>query len=111
MNQAKLSELLSGELVSQLKLEIEKNTFRGVTFQRAMQFLLTDGLLPSSGLPANSFLQLEDWVRRESEGAQVSYTATDLKNKTGEILDLVLRGRLVRLTKHGRVIAEIRPAS
>ena len=32
-----------------------------------------------------------------------------LKNKTGEILDQVLRGNTIQLLKHGRAIAEISP--
>jgi len=32
--------------------------------------------------------------------------STELKNKTGEILEKVLQGKTVRLVKHGRAIAE-----
>ena len=35
-------------------------------------------------------------------------TATELKNKTGEILDQVLSGHTIRLMKHGRAVAEIK---
>jgi len=29
----------------------------------AMEFLLSDGIMPESGLPVASFLALEDWLR------------------------------------------------
>jgi len=74
-----------------------------------MEFLLSGGVLPRSGLPARSFLLLEDWIRARELNAPKVFTATQLKNKTGEILEEVLRGRTVRLERHGRIIAEIRP--
>ena len=65
-----------------------------------MRFILTDGILPASGLPAHSFLQLEDWIRSSSGSTDLVYTATELKNKSGEILEKVLQGKSVRIVKH-----------
>ncbi len=102
-----LSSRLSEELISDLKTAAAKGLFGKISFQHAMEFLLSDGVLPASHLPVDSFLRLEDWVLAYSANA-VSYTATELKNKTGEVLDQVLSGKTVKLTKHGRPFAEIK---
>ena len=102
-----LSSYLNEELIADLRRETARGTFPNVSFELAMQFFLTDGILPSTGLPSASFLMLEDWIRARSREGRV-YSTTDLKNKTGEILDTVLQGKTVRLSKHGRVIAEIK---
>lgn len=105
-----LSTSLNEKTIQMLRREIAAKRFPGLTFEQAMQFILTDGVLPASGLPASSFLKLEDWMRTQGEAEGLSYTATELKNKTGEILEKVLQGKTVRIVKHGRMIAEIRPA-
>ena len=106
----KLSDLLNKDLIQQLRSGLKLGRFPGLRFKQAMQFLLTDGMTPASGLPIASLLALEDWVRDIShEGASaLSYTTTELKNKTGEIVNKVLGGETVHLLKHGRLIAEIR---
>jgi prevent-host-death family protein len=104
-----LSACLNEKAIQLLRREVAARRFPGVTFEQAMQFLLTDGALPASGLPASSFLKLEDWARSINESADLVYTATELKNKTGEILEKVLQGKTVRIIKHGREVAEIRP--
>jgi len=106
-----LERAIDSDLAQALKREIEKDRFPGVTFKDAMEFLLSGGILPRSRLPARSFLALEDWARAHAETAPRIYTATELKNKTGEIIDEVLRGRTIRIAKHGRIIAEIRAAT
>jgi prevent-host-death family protein len=105
-----LSSYLNERTIQLLRQEVAAKRFPDVTFEQAMQFLLTDGTLPASGLPASSFLKLEDWACSAGESAELVYTATELKNKTGEILEKVLQGKAVRIVKHGREIAEIRPA-
>lgn len=104
-----LSACLNEKTMELLRREIKAGRFSGLSFEQAMRFLLADGALPESGLPAVSFLKLEDWARSIAENTNVVYTATELKNKTGEILEKVLQGKTVRLVKHGREIAEIRP--
>lgn len=104
-----LSRLLNPSLIENLKKRCAAGFFPGVEFQTAMQFILNDGIVPESGLPAQSFLKLETWLLEESKKTTLSYSATELKNKTGEILEQVLRGNTVLLYKHGRAIAEIHP--
>ena len=103
-----LSSLLCDALVEDLKDKTSAGAFPGVDFPTAMRFLLTDGVLPAHELPVDSFLCLEDWVR-EYEEARLDFTATELKNKTGLILEQVVAGRRITISRHGRPIAEIRP--
>ncbi len=109
-----LSHLLHPELIENLKQALRMGHFPGISFKQAMEFILTDGVLPESGLPVQSFLDLEDWMRAQDspvmKSVELSYSATELKNKTGEILEKVLSGHVVRLHRHGRVIAEMRRA-
>jgi hypothetical protein len=59
----RLSELVDDEVVRALRERIASGSFRGVPFDTAMEFLLSDGIMPESGLPVTSLLELEDWVR------------------------------------------------
>ena len=101
-----LSHFLNEETIREIKDALHRGQFPKLTFEQAMQFILSDGILPASRLPVQSFLALEDWLRNAN---QVSVTATELKNRTGEVIETVLKGKTVKLLKHGRVIAEIRP--
>ncbi len=103
-----LSSCLNSVLIENLKQEIRRGSFPGISFKHAMEFILTDGILPESGLPVQSFLNLETWIHAQQELNTASYSTTELKNKTGEILERVLSGTPVRLHRHGRMIAEIR---
>ena len=105
-----LSEYLNEELIMDLKLLIQKGDFPGVSYKNAMAFILNDGILPESGLPAKSFLMLEDWVK--SRGYKVvRFSATDLKNSTGLVVQKALEGNRVYIERHGRAILEIRRIS
>ena len=101
-----LSQYLNEAVIEQLRDEIERGTYPQVDLEMAMRFILADGVLPASGLPIAPFLRLEEWLR--SQGDRDTFTATQLKNKTGLVLERVIAGRTVRITKHGRTIAEIR---
>lgn len=104
-----LSTLLSENLIFHLKELIKKGDLEGIEFQQAMQFLLTDGVLPEDGLPLLPFLKLENWARSFHESQmEVSFTTTELKNKTGLILEEVNRGKTVKLFRHGRPIAQMK---
>jgi prevent-host-death family protein len=103
-----LSSVLNSELIENLRGKIQEGFFPEVKFQDAMEFILNDGIFPKSDLPAASFIKLQNWLQSEGRKQVLTYTATELKNKTGEILDQVLRGRTVQLIKHGRPIAEIK---
>lgn len=104
-----LSSYLNESVISTIKKECSMNHYPRVSFENAMQFLLTDGILPKSNLPVRSFLKLEDWIRKQGEPAV--FTTTELKNKTGTILNLVMRGTTIKLLKHGKPVAELRPLS
>lgn len=104
-----LSNLLRDDLIDKLREKTARGDFPGIDFKTAMTFLLTDGVIPESGLSVGSFLRLEDWVRDFSQ-RQLSFTATELKNKTGVILEHVIAGKTVTIFKHGRPVAEITPA-
>ena len=58
-----LKDALTEDTLAQLRAEISAGTFPGITFQLAMEFALTDGIIPADGLPVESFLRLEDWLR------------------------------------------------
>jgi prevent-host-death family protein len=104
-----LSSILNPAIIEKLKKNTIQGFFPGIDFNHAMQFILTEGLMPANHLPVQSLIKVESWLRSEASKSQMSYSATDLKNKTGEILDQVIRGNTVILYKHGRAIAEIRP--
>jgi len=103
----KLSEFISDELITKLREESNNSKFPGISFEEAMQFILTDGIIPISNANVNSYLKLEDWIR-SAFCKEVYFSATDLKNKTGAILEEALKGRLVKIVKHGRPIVEIK---
>ena len=102
-----LSSFLNEALIRDLQAAVARGKFPGVTFELAMNFILTDGVLPASGLPVQSFLKLEDLVRSHAS-ASATFTATQLKNETGSVLDAVRAGKTVRITQHGRPFAEMR---
>ena len=102
-----LSSLVTDHLIERLRSKTARGDFPGVDFKTAMTFLLNDGVIPRSGLPVSSFLKLEDWARDEGSRS-LSFTATELKNKTGVILQLVTAGKTVVIHKHGRPVAEIK---
>lgn len=58
-----LPSYLNEKIIAKLRKKIEAGHFPEVQFEQAMTFILTDGILPASGLPAQSFLDLEDWIR------------------------------------------------
>lgn len=62
-----LSKLVSEALIADLRRAIDAGRFPGITFAHAMEFLLTDGTFPESGLPVASFLEVEDWARQRPE--------------------------------------------
>ena len=102
-----LSDLLSDSVIQDLRVKIKNHEFPKIDFESAMLFILNNGILPKSDLPAESFLKLEDWLRKDSKKV-IRLTATELKNKTGEILDKVIKGNIIQILKHGRVVAEIK---
>lgn len=59
----RLSDLVTEDLAAALRDAVDRGEFPGVSFRHAMEFLLSDGVLPESDLPLKSFLALEDWAR------------------------------------------------
>jgi prevent-host-death family protein len=105
-----LSSLLRDDLVSELREQTDAGAFVGIDFATAMRFILADGVVPADDLPVESLLRLEEWVRSAAR-ERLSFTATELKNKTGLILERVVAGEAIFITRHGRTIAEIRPVA
>ena len=65
----RLSELVDEALVAELKVALVRGDFPRIELEHAMEFLLTDGIIPTSGLPVSSILKLEDWVRARARAA------------------------------------------
>jgi hypothetical protein len=65
----RLSELVDDEVVRALRERLASGSFPGIPFHTAMEFLLSDGIMPESGLPVASLLELEDWVRARARAA------------------------------------------
>lgn len=63
-----LSELVDEALVGDLRDAIDRGDFPGLELEQAMELLLSDGIVPASGLPVASVLALEDWVRGRANG-------------------------------------------
>ena len=59
----KLSDAVDEETVTALRAAVAQGEFPGVSFQQAMEFLLSNGLFPANGLPVTSFYRLEEWAR------------------------------------------------
>ena len=104
----RLSTLINDANIEALKSAIARNVFPGIDFPTAMKFLLSDGILPVDDLPLPSFLQLEDWIHANHAPPPVIFTATELKNKLGTVIDSALRGHVVNIYRHNRLILEIR---
>jgi hypothetical protein len=64
----RLSDLVTEDLARALRSAVERGEFPGVSVQQAMEFLLSDGIIPASDLPVASILALEDWARRRGAG-------------------------------------------
>jgi hypothetical protein len=58
-----LSDFVDEALVSDLRAALHQGQFPGLDSKLALEFLLSDGIVPASGLPVGSLLGLEDWVR------------------------------------------------
>ncbi|MEO8179499.1 MAG: hypothetical protein ABI895_11770 [Deltaproteobacteria bacterium] len=59
----RLSELVDEALAADLRAAIQRGEFPGLSYKHALEFLLSDGIVPAAGLPVASLLGLEDWAR------------------------------------------------
>ena len=59
----RLRDAVSDEGIAELRLLEAAGEFPGVSLKTMLEFLLSDGIMPESGLPLTSLLHLEDWAR------------------------------------------------
>lgn len=62
----KLSDAIDEKTAMALRAAVLDGEFPGVSFEQAMEFLLSDGLFPEDGLPLRSFFHLEEWIRERA---------------------------------------------
>lgn len=58
----RLSEMLDDARLDALRTAIDSGRFPGVSLADAIRFVRSDGILPASDLPVQSFIDLEDWL-------------------------------------------------
>jgi len=58
-----LREIADDETVAELRRLEALGEFPGLSLKVMLEFLLSDGIMPESGLPVQSFFALEDWAR------------------------------------------------
>jgi hypothetical protein len=58
-----LRDAATEETLEALRELLARGAFPGLSLKVSLEFLLSDGVMPESGLPVTSFLSLEDWVR------------------------------------------------
>jgi len=58
-----LRHVVTDETVAELGALSERGAFPGIPLKVMLEFLLSDGIMPASGLPLDSLLRLEDWAR------------------------------------------------
>lgn len=58
---------LDEDALAELRQRHERGEFPGLSLQNMLEFLLSDGIMPETGLPVASFLALEDWARQRSK--------------------------------------------
>jgi len=59
----RLHEVVTEATVAELRRMVEAGAFPGIPLKSMLEFLLSDGIMPESGLPLHSLLSLEDWAR------------------------------------------------
>jgi hypothetical protein len=79
----RLSAAVDEQTVRALREAVDAGEFPGLSFKLAMEFLLTDGIVPESGLPVESFLRLEEWAVRRLEEARASDRSTNRPSTPG----------------------------
>lgn len=60
---ARLSELLTEDALVALRRALDVGKFPGVSLEHAILFLRSDGIVPASDLPVQSFIDLAAWIR------------------------------------------------
>lgn len=62
----RLHEVVNEETVQELRRLEARGEFPGLSLKVMLEFLLSDGIMPESGLPVQSLLELEDWAKRRA---------------------------------------------
>lgn len=65
----RLHEVVNEATVEELKRLAEAGAFPGLPLKSMLEFLLSDGIMPESGLPLSSLLALETWARKRLSNA------------------------------------------
>jgi hypothetical protein len=65
-----LRAVLDDAALAELRQRHEKGEFHGLSLKHMLEFLLSDGIMPESGLPVASFLALEEWARRRAAASR-----------------------------------------
>ena len=103
----KYSEHVNANLIKELKRVLKAGQFPKLQFEEAMQFLLSDGLAPKTEASIETLMKFEEWfVRYVKADKTVVVTTSDLKNRTGEIVNYVLEGKTVLVSKHHKIIGQ-----
>jgi hypothetical protein len=58
-----LRDVADEETLAELRRLEAAGAFPGLSLKVMLEFLLSDGIMPESGLPVRSLLRLEDWAR------------------------------------------------
>jgi hypothetical protein len=61
---SRLADVVNEETVEELRKLADAGAFPGISLKTMLEFLLSDGVMPESGLPVASLLALEDWARQ-----------------------------------------------
>jgi hypothetical protein len=71
---SRLRDAVSDEAIAELRALDAAGEFPGVSLKTMLEFLLSDGIMPESGLPLTSLLRLEDWARARISRASAART-------------------------------------
>jgi hypothetical protein len=66
---SRLADVVNEETIEELRKLADAGAFPGITLKTMLEFLLSDGVMPESGLPVASLLALEDWARQRLSAA------------------------------------------
>jgi hypothetical protein len=104
---------LTDVLLTEIKKHISKKTFKKITLKDAIEYVQSGGLIPNAKVDIDTWFKFDDFIQRwqseKSDATAITFTATELKNKTGQILTCVLQGKKVNIQRHKRTIAVILP--
>jgi len=99
MTRLRFSQALNERHVASLKAACRSKRFGSITFKQAMQFVLTDGVIPQSDALVCDYQSLHAYVL----GLFVpTFSATELKNELGKVTAAAHQMGEVVIEKHGK---------